>query len=146
MPHVDDVDPVLLTAVLDRLLPAHDELAGAGTMGLGQMVVAGAGEAPHLDEPATAVIQALPDDFTDADADTQDARLRAAESADPDRFAALVNLAYNAYYTDGRVLAAVEARTGYSARPPQPEGYQMEPFDESILATIRQRAPLWRQV
>ena len=31
---------------------------------------------------------------------------------------------------------AVEARAGYPARPPQPLGYDLEPFDESLLEGI----------
>jgi hypothetical protein len=36
--------------------------------------------------------------------------------------------------------------TGYPNRPPQPEGYALEPFDESLLAAVRARGPIWRQV
>ena len=71
--------------------------------------------------------------------------LRALEAERPDAFAALVELVYVAYYTDPRVLAHLEAATGYPARPPQPHGHPLEPFDERVLATVRARTPHYRR-
>ena len=42
------------------------------------------------------------------------------------------------------VLAGIERATGYPDRPPQPLGFEMEPFDESILAVVRSRGPQYR--
>ena len=68
------------------------------------------------------------------------------ETRQPEHFATLVNMVYTAYYSHGAVLAALSGRTGYNPGAPQPTGYVMEPFDESLLAPVKQMPPLWRQV
>lgn len=146
MNRMEQVERSLLDAVLDRLLPPYEELQGAGAMGLGAEVVTAAAQSANLDEPAARVLAALPDGFMEAPLDVKDEVLIDVQAADPAAFAAMLNLAYNAYYTDPRVLRAIELRTGYAARPPQPEGYHLEPFDQSLLAQVRTRAPLWRDV
>ena len=55
-----------------------------------------------------------------------------------------MRFAYVAYYRDARVLQGIELATGYPNRPPQPLGYELEPFDESILAVVRSRGPQYR--
>ncbi len=135
-----------LTIVLDRLLPGDAERGwpAAGSLGL-------AATARRLaeDRDDTGALEAtlavLPEDFDTAPDAAQTAALAALEAAEPDAFARLLLYAYGAYYTDARVRAVVEARTGYPARPPQPEGYDLPPFDDSLLETVRQRAPFWRR-
>jgi hypothetical protein len=135
----------LLAAVLDRLLPATDELAGAGALGL-----AGAVERDPLLETmpdALARVYArLPEAFPQLDGQAQDDALRGAERDEPAAFAILVNCAYNAYYVDPRALARIERRTGYRALAPQPAGYEIEPFDERLLVRVRAREPFWRRI
>jgi hypothetical protein len=137
--------PELLSAVLDRLLPANEELAPAGQMDLGRTVRDDASNSPPLAEALTTVMENLPDGFCQLDGDAQDAALRAAETADPRSFAGLLNLAYTAYYTDARVQGLIAHRTGYEPGPPQPSGYDLAPFDERVLEQVSQRAPLWRK-
>lgn len=129
------VDRALLVAVLDRLLPPNGGLAGAGGLGL-------AGQVP--DSAAQPILDQLPADFLALDAAGQRAALKAAEAATPAPFHELVRFAYVAYYRDARVLAGIELATGYPNRPPQPLGYEMEPFDESILEVVRSRGPQYR--
>jgi hypothetical protein len=45
-----------------------------------------------------------------------------------------------AYYRDDRVLLAL----GLEARAPFPKGYTLEQGDWSLLDTVRNRAPFWR--
>ena len=91
------------------------------------------------------LVGSLPDGFAELPAAEQGQALRAAEAAHPGAFAALVRAAYIAYYTDARVLRRIEADTGYAARPPQPLGYELAPFEEDALAVIRQRRPQYRE-
>ena len=121
-----------LPRILDLLLPANGELPGAGALGLAVPVQAEALARPHL---AELLDRRVPDEPA----------LRALEAERPDAFAALVELVYVAYYTDPRVLAHLEAATGYPARPPQPHGHPLEPFDERVLATVRARTPHYRR-
>lgn len=137
-------DHALLTAVLDRLLPSNGELPGAGSLGLGPLLA----DDPLLETMPDAidrVLGGLPGGFAGLATTDQVAALKAVETAEADAFALLINLVYNAYYIDQRVLAQIESTTGYKARAPQPHGYEIEPFDESILSTIREREPFWRK-
>lgn len=45
-----------------------------------------------------------------------------------------------AYYSHPAVIQAF----GWPLAPPQPEGYTLEPFDESLLAPVKRRKPFWR--
>jgi hypothetical protein len=132
----------LLGAVLDRLLPANGPLAGASELGLGDRIEEAVQARPHV----AALLDGLADGFVELPGEAQDGILRGLEQQAPVPFGALVELAYNAYYTDRRVLAHLERFTGYPARPPQPEGYELGAFDEAALGTIRGRGPLFRTV
>lgn len=129
------VDQALLAVVLDRILPANGDLAGAGGLGFGAGIAA---------EVAAPVLGALPAGFVDLGTAAQTAALEAVEAARPAPFHELVRFAYVAYYRDGRVLARIERATGYPSRPPQPLGYELEPFDESLLDVVKARGPQYR--
>jgi len=133
----------LLAAVLDRLLPAIDELPGAGELGLADAVTRDPLNHQRPDDVPT-VLAALPVEFAGLTEDERDSALAAAEHALPREFSTLINLAYNAYYLDPRVLARIERLTGYRARAPQPQGYEVEPLDERLLERVLRRPPLWR--
>ncbi|MBJ3775572.1 hypothetical protein [Acuticoccus mangrovi] len=137
----------LLPTVLDRLLPGDDELGwpSASDIELPRKALKLAAERDATGALET-LLAKLPGDFATLEEAGQVAALEALEGADPDGFATLILYAYGAYYTDAGVRCVVEARTGYPARPPQPKGYALPPFDESLLATVRQRAPFWRKV
>lgn len=128
-------DAGLLAAVLDRLLPANGDLAGAGSLGLGAGIAAAV---------AAPVLRVLPAGFSALAPAAQTAALEAVEAASPGPFHELVRFAYVEYYRDSRVLARVEHATGYPNRPPQPLGYELEPFDESLLDVVKARAPHYR--
>jgi hypothetical protein len=60
----------------------------------------------------------------------------------PAQFGEFVELVYGNYYTDSRV----HERIGWVGRPPQPEGFDLEPWDPAVLENMRKREPFWRQV
>ena len=154
---------VLLAAVLDCIIPPHAELGGAGTIGIGEFVIASFNQRPFerrllLDllraiEVASGRVrvpriverldEALPGFLTLTD-EEQDTVLRTVEQTQLVAFDRLVNFAYRGYYTDARVLRHLEATVGYPARPPAPLGHAMEPWDPTVLDRQRQRAPFWR--
>ena len=78
--------------------------------------------------------------FAALDEERQIASLKTVEADLPDQFAVFVELIYETYYTDDRV----HSRIGWAGRPPQPEGFDLEPWDPSILETARKREPFWR--
>ena len=80
----------LLGDVLDCLLPAVDELAGAGSLGLADSVLSDpllAAEPGAIDK----VLDALPEDFTDLDPRGKNKSLRLAQKLNPDAFGILIS-------------------------------------------------------
>ena len=153
----------LLAAALDCVVPAHDTLPGAGTLGVGDFVIASFDQRPferrmlqdllraieiasarirapqiveQLDEPLPSFLS-----LTDDERDTVLLRVEQLYMVEFDRF---VNFTYRGYYSNARVLGHLEATVGYPARPPSPLGYAMEPWDPTVLDRQRQRAPFWR--
>ena len=129
-----------LESVLHTLLPGDADWPSAGSLDLAE-AVRGDIDAAAL----TAILEALPAGFAGSDAAAREDALRAIETAQPASFDRLVAAAYLAYYTDSRVRIVIERRTGYAARPPQPLGYELEPFDEALLDARKRRAPFWRK-
>lgn len=136
------IAPSLLERVLDALVPAVDELPAAGALGLAPAVLEAARTAPLHAAAAAGILSGLDPSATGTELI---AALKAGESTDPGGFRSLLVLVLSAYYADGRVRRRLERETGYPADPPQPSGYALPPFDESILTAQRSRAPFWRQ-
>jgi hypothetical protein len=149
-PVLDDERRALLAAVLDRVVPQNGDVPAAGALGVGAAIERTlAGSAPLrrliLDGLVEIDVASGLAGFEALDDAARDDRLRAVEAAHPAFFAALVNHAYRGYYTHPTVLRHLERTTGYPARPPQPLGHAIEPWDEGLLARQRQRAPFWRR-
>lgn len=150
---LDGAQRALLTAVLDRLVPAHDDLPGAGALGVTGAIDRTLAASPALRrlffegllaiELASAGGQAggTPRAFVDLAPGDQDALLQAIERALPAFFAALVDHCYRGYYT----LPPVHRAIGCEGRPPQPLGHRLRPFDPALLDRQRRRAPFWRR-
>jgi hypothetical protein len=139
------VDDELLVAILDRLIPAVDDLPSAGQMGLTSEIVRLAAQQArfnNLFENAIETFGTANPTFTSSNGDQQDDAIRTFEAASPELFGALLSIAYIVYYKDSRV----HARIGWEGRTPQPDGNDMEPWDESVLETVRKRKPFWRSV
>lgn len=137
----------LLKAVLDTLLPGDgSDWPAAGAHGLAAKTREMA--ALHL-EGATllnSLLDRLPNGFPAFTPDEREAHLAELEASEPRMFAVALSAAYNAYYTDPDIRDIVERVCGYECRPPQPLGYDLTPFDESLLDKVKARGPLWREV
>jgi hypothetical protein len=84
--------------------------------------------------------------FAGQDANDQVVILREFEERDGEGiFAVVRDLTYEAYYTNPRVLAALERETGWVYEGAF-SGSDMEPFDESLLERVRTAPPSWREV
>lgn len=123
-----------LIRLLDVLIPAFDGLPGAGGLGLAPSVASDAAANPRFADALALVLDAL------AGSPFRESDVRSVAERKPEAFADVVNLAYTNYYTEPRVLAVVERNTGYRAEPPQPNGYDLAPFDPSLLDNVRHRA------
>ena len=137
----------LLEAVLDRLVPPVDDLPGAGGLGLASRIITAAEGIVRFGEALGAVEAGLAAeldnrDFAALDAAQQTAILQSVERELPAAFATFVQLTYLVYYGDRRV----HQRIGWSPGGVQPQGFELPPFEESILDAIRQREPFWRPV
>jgi hypothetical protein len=125
-------DPLI--AVLDILLPGGEGFPAASAIDLASWLRARGDFAPVVPE----VLAALPGNFAAAPV----AALRAIEALPA--FDRLVVGAYSGYYVHPAVLEVIAQHTGYPARPPQPEGYDLTPFDPSLLAQVRLRGHGYR--
>ncbi len=148
----------LLTAALNRIIPAQDKFPGAGDIDgaawVEQAVIAraaadkAAGRTPDLRRLFTeglaqleiAAAQRAAAAFAQLSPEHQDDALRQVESDHPDFFNALVRQCYNSYYTNPDIFD----RIGYTI--PSPPDYQPLPFDERLLEPQRRRGQMWRPV
>ena len=134
-----------LSALVDRIVPGTDGWPSAGDRATVLAILADA-ERDGDTDAVDAVLTTLPTAFASlAPADQDDAVSKLAADA-PDVFARFVRHVYNVYYATPAVLAVLEAKTGYPARPPLYEGYELDAFDDALLTTQRQRRPFWRRV
>jgi len=124
----------LLPALLGALLPGNGEWPSAGDTHVATFMAGRASELPDLARALTAVRDVLPSDFANRDFPARTAALRDAETRLPDAFTLIVTEAYRGYYTDPRVLALIERKTRYPARPPQPFGRVVRAGDWADLA------------
>jgi Gluconate 2-dehydrogenase subunit 3 len=141
---LDDAQRSLLRFVLNRVIPPHGELSGAGDLGAGATIERTLVESPRLrrlflDGLKTIEVSA-PRPFVELSEAAQTAVLQRVEHSHPAFFTALVDHTYRAYYT----LPEVQQSLGWY-RPPQPLGHTLPPFDPSLLAQQRTRAPFWRR-
>jgi len=128
------MNELLLAAVLDTLIPPADPLPGAGELGLASGLPADL--APVVD-PALA---ALPDDFASLLLPERAQLLNELSTTQPAFVPALIFHTYVAYYSHDRVVEAL----GLEARPPYPDGYEMEPNDLTLLDPVRESPRRYR--
>ncbi|NKB37522.1 MAG: hypothetical protein GKR93_10185 [Gammaproteobacteria bacterium] len=130
--------------ILSLLVPAEDGWPAAGEAEIFEAFLQDV-SADKNQNSIGELIQALPADFEKAATRLQIDYLETLESNHTSAFASLLRHTYNAYYSNSKVLKVLEAKSGYPARPPLFQGYEMEPFDPGSLKTQQQRAPFWRK-
>jgi len=144
-----DSQTPLLKAVLNRLVPPGGDFPGAGDLDL----------LDHLDRVACAsprtrrmfvegVRQIVLESerrhgrsFEALASGEQDTALRHVEAGQRVFFEALVSHVYQAYYNHATVIALLELE----ARPPQPLGHPLPPFDAAIMRSTGGRGALYRK-
>lgn len=139
-----------LSAALDYVIPPSAErgMPGAGQLGLAARLVRdlakrdGALEA--VSEALARLVGFAEDDcggFSQLSAEDRRKLVERFDASGGGIAPLLVFPTYIAYYEDPRVLTAL----GREPRPPHPEGYELEPLDESLLDAVRARGPLYRE-
>jgi hypothetical protein len=146
---LDETQRALLTSILNRLVPAHDDLPGAGDLDVGASIEASMAASSRLRRLlleglaeiaiSSELFHRVP--FVELDPTRQARVLEEIEKEHPAFFVALVEHTYRGYYT----LAAVHQAIGHDSRPPQPLGHQLPPFDPALLDRQRGRLPFWRR-
>ena len=108
-------------------------------------------------EPAIASLAASSDAYAEAlhllaevelpprtDPDALEQALTELQARQPAAFGSLMLLAYGAYYAHPAVLAVVEERSGYPARPPMPSGHPVLLAGPDRTPATAGGAPSWR--
>ena len=138
----------LASEVLDQLIPGRDDFPGAGELGVVQHLEGVAASDPGLrrlfQDGLGAIESTGRSTYSAAFGDLADDQkvqvLRAVEAESPQAFAMLVRHAYAGYYSNSRVIELM----GLEARPPQPLGFDLDPFDPSTVEHITERGKIWR--
>lgn len=147
MPH-DALPQEIFSAVLDTLIPARDEsLPGAGSLGIGASVERKLGEFVRLVAAALAALDALARErsgvpFAELPVEERAPLVGEVDASHPGFVESLVYNAYTGYYQDPRVAVAL----GLKSEPPHPGGYELEMGDLGLLAAVRRRKKLYREL
>lgn len=137
----------LLAEVLDEVIPARDDraLPGAGGLGVAEYIEAVLQRSPEsrpmLHDGLDAVQACLTGRGAARLGDLAAAERAALVGEQPFLFFLMFH-GYAGYYQQARVLEAL----GLEGRAPHPLGYAVAPDDLSILAPVRARGRLYREV
>jgi len=128
----------LLTAVLNRLVPANRTMPGAGDLGLSRFIDGVMADAPHLRRSVSSLLADLPADqfLPGLSPEAGRTELRRLQRTHRAQFNDLLRATYTGYYSHPRVLD----RLGWTV----PESH--EAFDPSCLEAVRARGPIYRDV
>ncbi len=131
-----------LAAVLDQIIPPDSArgMPGGGDAGLVDFVedVLRSNPAHRLGlEPGLASFGELLEKTGSAETAYEEV-----QAEQPGFIPTLVFHAYAGYYQNPTVLEAI----GMEPRPPHPKGYEMEPFDPTLLEKVRERGKIYRDV
>ena len=138
----------LMVSVLERIIPRDGERPRAGEAGVAVHIDGFVGGSPQLKRQFAEGLTAIDvasrtlrsSDFAELSTQDKDTVLHRVESERPDFFEALVKNTYGGYYSNPKVLRQL----GLEATPPQPRGYQLEPFDQAMLENVRKRGKVYR--
>ena len=139
----------LVTAILDRIIPANGSMPGAGRIAV-DFIDRTVGGSPVLKRSFAGGLSELEiyaqtahgQDFINLSLEEQDTVLLRTENSQPEFFDSLVRQTYDGYYSNATVLEAL----GLEARPPQPRGYQTNQGNLDMLENVRRRGTAYRQV
>lgn len=139
-----------LRAAMNEIIPARDGMPAASDAGgLEYLERVGRGE-PQIEADLKQALDGLERmsqsrfraAFTKVSSLQRVEVLSALETGSPEVFAKLRDHVYESYYTQPKVWKLI----GYEFYPTNEAGPHMKPFDESVLAKVRQMPKLYREV
>jgi hypothetical protein len=150
---LDPARAATLRAWTATLIPASGRRPDAGSVGAAEYIDATVHLVPSIrpalihaiDEVERLAQEALGRAFVEADTDEREGLLRRLQALDGDAFSMVSDFTYEAYYGHPKVLAAIEADTGWRGSAPM-TGSTMTPFDASQLERVRKLPPRYRAV
>jgi hypothetical protein len=152
-PRILDPDRTrVLSALVDELIPGDEHWPPASATDAVRYIDAMAFSVPALrpilirgiDRLAEWARERFGTAFEELQPDSRLELTRELELENPDGVFELVfELTCEAYYRDERVLEVLEQQTGFSA-PAAMVGWEMEPFDDTLLDRVRQLPPRFR--
>jgi hypothetical protein len=145
-----DAQSDLMTAVLDRIIPADKQRPGAGESGVAAWIDGAVARSVHmrrlfargLPQIEIRARSAFAGEFSELSNEQKDNVLKQVEAADPDFFSELVRQTYNGYYMNPRVLELC----GLEARPPQPRGHHVELGNINLVENVKLRGKVYKEV
>ncbi len=144
-----DAQIELVTQVLNRIIPANEELPGAGEIAVTFLdeVVGGSPRLKRIFNHGLSRIEVgayrmYSQDFPSLSSEQIDAVLRQVEVDEGEFFDLLVRQTYNGYYTDPRIVELL----GLEARPPQPLGHRVDQGNITLIENVKNRGIVYREV
>ena len=140
----------LFNQVVERLIPAGDGFPSAGDLKLEKHIEFMITRSTYLGKllaEGFAMINEISNEVLGADfvmlsIDNKDDVLKLVEKRAPEFFQELLRHTYTGYYINSEVVKLL----GIQVRPPQPQGYDLPPFDLKLLDSVKRRAPFYRKV
>ena len=144
-----DAQIELVTEVLNRIIPANEELPGAGEIAVNYLdeVVGGSPQLKRIFNHGLSQIEVgayrmYTQDFPGLSGEQIDVVLRQVEVDEGEFFDLLVRQTYNGYYTDPRIVELL----GLEARPPQPLGHRVDQGNFTLVENVKNRGTAYRAV
>lgn len=139
-----------LRAAMDEIIPANDGMPAASEVGGLEYLERVGREEPQIAADLQDALHSLQqlsrsrfqDAFARLSSSPRVEVLRALEAASPEVFAKLRDRVYESYYTQPKIWKLI----GYKFYPTNEAGPHMKPFDEAVLAKVRQMPKLYREV
>ncbi len=144
-----DAQIELVTEVLNRIIPANEELPGAGEIAVNFLdeVVGGSPRLKRifnhgLSQVEVCAYRMYAKDFPSLSGEQMHVVLRQVEVDEGEFFDLLVRQTYNGYYTDPRIVELL----GLEARPPQPLGHSVGQGNITLIENVKNRGIVYREV
>ncbi len=144
-----DAQVELVTEVLNRIIPANEELPGAGEIAVNFLdeVVGGSPRLKRIFNHGLSQIEVCAyrmyaKDFPSLSGEQMHVVLCQVEVDEGEFFDLLVRQTYNGYYTDPRIVELL----GLEARPPQPLGHRVDQGNITLIENVKNRGIVYREV